>query len=135
MTPEYWNLSLNDFELIESIPVCGCGMPNQVYGLYHRVLASTPSSGEEDWPNWSDRLAATEGDERLYYVIAYVLDHLGATEHGGGVGGAWLTDKGERLLLLFDAWSEWGYEPNPCYDARGPDGPEPVWDPSPPGDK
>jgi hypothetical protein len=32
------------------------------------------------------------------WLTAYLCDALGWTEHGGGVGGAWLTDEGERAL-------------------------------------
>ena len=37
--------------------------------------------------------------------MMYVLDYKGFTEHGGSIGGCWLTDKGRRLLTVLDAWN------------------------------
>jgi hypothetical protein len=34
----------------------------------------------------------------LQYLVLYMLDHLDLTEHGGTVGGGWLTDKGKSVL-------------------------------------
>lgn len=36
-----------------------------------------------------------------------VMD-LQNTEHGSGIGGCWLTEDGERLLTVLDAWYESG---------------------------
>ena len=133
--PEDWNLSRADAELMWSLPVCGCGNPELAYDVYRRVLASTPAAygtraADEPWPTWEDRLAPVNGDETLFYVVAGVLDSIGATEHGGSIGGAWRTDKGERLLLLLTQHAAWDYEPMVCYDATGPGGVKcPVWSP------
>ncbi len=41
-----------------------------------------------------------------------MLDHAALTEHGGSVGGAWLTERGKRVLAALHApgaieeWSE-----------------------------
>ena len=40
--------------------------------------------------------------------MKYVLDSYGFTEHGGGIGGCWLTEDGERLLTVLDAWHDSG---------------------------
>lgn len=41
----------------------------------------------------------------LLQFMMYILDHKGFTEHGGSIGGCWLTDKGRRLLTVLDAWN------------------------------
>lgn len=116
-----------------SLPVCGCGLPELAYEIYRKVLASTPAAygtrtEDEPWPTWEQRLEPVNGDETLFYIVAGVLDHMRATEHGGSVGGAWRTDKGERLLLLLNQHAAWGYEPDVCTDATNADGSkEPVW--------
>ena len=51
-------------------------------------------------------------DDSIQYgmlqFLAYVLDDYGFTEHGSGIGGCWLTEDGERLLTVLDAWYESG---------------------------
>ena len=42
----------------------------------------------------------------LLQFMMYVLDRNGLTEHGGSIGGCWLTDKGRRLLTVLDAWHD-----------------------------
>lgn len=37
-----------------------------------------------------------------YYVFAYTLDAIGLTEHGSGIGSAWLTEEGEMFLWLLN---------------------------------
>lgn len=37
-------------------------------------------------------------DERLWYMTLYTLDAAGLTEHGGSVGGGWLSPAGETFL-------------------------------------
>jgi hypothetical protein len=64
----------------------------------------------------ADRLAATDGDERLFYVVAGVLDGMDCIEHGGSIVHSWATDKGRRLLGLLDRYAESGYEATPCQD-------------------
>ena len=44
----------------------------------------------------------------LLQFLMYVLDSYGFTEHGGGIGGCWLTEDGERLLAVLDAWHDSG---------------------------
>lgn len=119
--PEYWEVSQEDAELLWSLPVCGCGNPELAYEAYRGVLAATPAaydrrSQDEPWPTWEQRLAPVDGNETLFYVVAGVLDDMGATEHGGSLGGAWRTAKGERLLSLLDQHAVWGYEPIVTYD-------------------
>lgn len=47
-----------------------------------------------------DMLSVVGDDERLFYVAAYVLDDIEASEHGGSIWGAWITEKGSRLLAV-----------------------------------
>lgn len=116
MADEDFVLSEDDFNLLHALPVCGCGVPGTVYDLYRRQLRVTARTDDrDDWPTFGDRVDAADGNETLFYVVAYVLDHIEATEHGGGIGGAWLTDKGRRLLAILDRYAEVGYDAVPCY--------------------
>lgn len=83
-------LSEDDLDLLLELPVCGCGIPNTVYELYRAQLQATPLGAglpgydrEADQPDYSDRLAAAEGNETLLHVVAYVLDHIEADRPTG----------------------------------------------------
>lgn len=39
-------------------------------------------------------------DNELLLCLAYAMDGAGFTEHGGSIGGAWLTDEGKMFLFL-----------------------------------
>jgi len=41
---------------------------------------------------------AIEVTEFIRYFVFYMLDSKDWTEHGGGVGASWLTDKGKEIL-------------------------------------
>jgi len=70
---------------------CGCGSPEAACGALLRLLSFHPMY--EHWRN----AQAWVGNEGLLYLLLYQLDRLELTEHGGSVGGAWLTPKGEAV--------------------------------------
>jgi hypothetical protein len=46
----------------------------------------------------------------LEYLVLYMIDHLELTEHGGSVGGAWLTDKGKAVMAALQRERVDGFE-------------------------
>lgn len=116
MDGKYLELSEEDFDLLDEVPLCGCGLPEGVLRLYHDQLKVTARAYPDspDWPDYRDRVDAADGIEKLFHVVAYVLDAIEATEHGGNVSGAWLTDKGKRLLAILDRYAEVGFDATPC---------------------
>lgn len=80
-TGELGNGRMND-----TLGWCGCGNPEEVDKLMLHYLDSA---------KWlDDKFPRINNDaDRL---CAYIADDLGWTEHGGGVGGAWLTDAGRE---------------------------------------
>ena len=97
MMDDYWDITREELDLLCELPVCGCGRPAEVYDLYRSVLRAFVERGDA---------VGAAGDERMFYVVAYVLDHIDAIEHGGAVTYAWPTVKGERLLCLLDQYAE-----------------------------
>ncbi len=70
---------------------CGCGNPEDVDRW---MLAYLESRASEAWPKPSP-----EGvSEDAQYLLAMLADKLGWTEHGGSVGGCWLTDAGRTTI-------------------------------------
>lgn len=106
---------------------CGCGHPFSTLLFIRDVLKAhaaiswavrgeNPCGLPGDRPTYDEArdafnklLASEKGDDdtRLYYMTLYTLDAAGFTEHGGSVGGGWLTSTGEdfltSLLALTDA--------------------------------
>lgn len=99
---------------------CGCGMPEEVMALMRRVLEAMDAK----WTAWRAESGWTDKCEERYrafqsrlrelgladpaveYTYLYILDAAGLTEHGGGVGGCWLTPEGETLLSHLKAVAE-----------------------------
>ena len=90
---------------------CGCGMAETNLRYVRdclRHIANLRLVWEKEKPE--SEAAYKEWDEagkklmgNAEYFTRYVLDQKELTEHGGSVGGAWLTDKGEELLADLDA--------------------------------
>lgn len=70
---------------------CGCGCPEDAAGALLRLLRLHPLYEHYD------ELRAWVPDLGVQYLLLYQLDRLELTEHGGSVGGAWLTDKGTEV--------------------------------------
>lgn len=105
---------LMDYYMYEELNLCGCGNPEFTYSVIRKYLHI-----REDW--YMDKLKYDDVLQRykedlhidnndslqsgLLQFMMYILDYKGFTEHGGSIGGCWLTDKGRRLLTVLDAWN------------------------------
>lgn len=78
---------------------CGCGSPCDAWVEVHKELKRCGTEGDaKQAPN----------DSGLWYIMAYLLDHSGLTEHGTSIRWAWLTADGAAALAFLDEWgSEW----------------------------
>ena len=83
--------------------LCGCGAPEDAFNLCQKMLAcfdrrASRRSGE--WINAEKTLTELiYGDAATAaHVLAHLLTHLDLLEHGGSVGGSWLTTKGETVV-------------------------------------
>lgn len=84
------------------LKLCGCGSPEDAYNFCRDVLACFDRRGKGDWIQAEDAVAAIikERPGDAAHVIAHLLTHLDLLEHGGSVGGSWLTDNGARIVDL-----------------------------------
>jgi hypothetical protein len=80
---------------------CGCGCPEEACEILRRLLDAHPLHSKRD----IDEIVSPT----LMYFILYTLDHFDLTEHGGGVGGAWLSAKGSAVLAALNRESVDGY--------------------------
>lgn len=101
--------------------LCGCGQPEDAYNFCRDALACFDRRGCNDDPPTRDWINAGEALEKLIksqpeaaaHVFAHFLNHLKLLEHGGSVGGSWLTKDGARIIdigpvtdELDDDWEE-----------------------------
>lgn len=77
---------------------CGCGSPDAACRALRDLLAVHDLEDDR-----YDAMVKLLPDEGLRYLTLYTLDHFDLTEHGGSVGGAWLTDKGRMVLAALNA--------------------------------
>jgi hypothetical protein len=113
MTKEEAAHELNHF-FIDELSFCCCGCPASVAVLIRDVLRLCPLY---DHRSEFDKLLPTYG---IQYFVLYILDKADLIEHGGTVGGAWLTAKGEKLRADLEAVSIYDPELNSLF----PDSPE-----------
>lgn len=84
MTRQELRAFLNDW-------FCGCADPASAAKALHDLLALHPLYENRD------KVPALL-PEHLESLVLYTLDHFDLTEHGGTVGGGWLTEKGQVVL-------------------------------------
>lgn len=101
---------------------CGCGNPEEAIKLLRDVLSCIAErfNGNETLANKSferyvermEELLCYKSKYAIYLSYFYVMDSHGLLEHGGGVGGSWLTDSGKELLehLNIAAELDWDSE-------------------------
>lgn len=100
-------MSDSDYELeptekcCEIMGWCACGMPEKAVEALVQYLKAVEWAWEDRMERGSD-VAEKAGipNDGLFYLVAYIADERGLTEHGGSVGGAWLTDKGRDFIKL-----------------------------------
>lgn len=82
---------------------CGCGCPEEV----HRFTMKCVGAFDRDKVGWGGetgiaaiRSVVSADPEAAAYFIAYAIENMDLTEHGGSVGGSWLTERGKQFLEI-----------------------------------
>ena len=70
---------------------CLCGRPEDVLTLIRDELTRLEKK------EWTSEPGASD------YLLAYTIDRVGLSEHGGSLPYAWLTDKGHEILALLES--------------------------------
>lgn len=96
--------------------MCGCGNPEDTYEairrylhirkLWHKNKNITWDGVKEQYKTQLCIDVDNDIEHGVLQFMMYVLDHYDFTEHGSSIGGCWLTEKGEMLLTVLDAWHE-----------------------------
>lgn len=80
--------------------LCGCGSPEDAYNFCRDVLVAFDRRGKWDDAEGLVKTLILARPDQAAHVIAHMMTHLGVLEHGGSVGGSWLTNDGERIVDL-----------------------------------
>lgn len=94
------------------IPLCGCGSSDKMWQIVEAMLDR--AADHETKGSFYDPMPDLELSGTAVEFAAQVLDTSGMTEHGGGIGWAWLTEPGKLVLLFLrkyghdtDKWPEY----------------------------
>lgn len=105
--------SLNEFH--SEIGLCGCGAPEFTQEVIRQILTiqskrfDSTETYEERQKKFSDLCNSSMDNENYYGLIQFVLyifDNRRYLEHGGSIGGAWLSEKGIIYLDFLNAWNK-----------------------------
>ncbi len=88
----------------EILGFCGCGNPDSAMVFVRDILRLL-----EERKGFGEEIKKELPSDGIYYFVLYMLDNKGLTDHGGSIGGSWLSDKGKEVL----ADIEWCIE-NEC---------------------
>lgn len=95
-----------DFFYYEKLNWCGCGLPD-VAKMTVRDFLWALHGDVDHWEKREERFLEKFGvkdvyENNLLLCLAYALDAAELTEHGGSIGGAWLTEEGRMFLWLLE---------------------------------
>lgn len=103
----------NGFKKLYGLGFCGCGNPDTAYEALRDTLACFDAGdiSDGDWKARCERVDAwfKERGEGYSYLLLYFIDAAGLLEHGGSVGGSWLTEEGKNVLAVL---RDWGTDPD-----------------------
>ena len=96
-----------DFFQYDKLGWCGCGRPELALDAVRKYLDAVRARHEESVEAGTEMLENAFGhkyadSDGLLLCLAYTLDEAELTEHGSGVGRAWLTDEGAMFLTLLN---------------------------------
>lgn len=107
----------------DKIMGCGCNQPDAAYGLVRNILNLAPFYEDGNWQKVQELI----GSDGAFQIVIGVLTEAELLEHGGSMGGSWLTPKGEyvRDLMRRHEWrttgSDDGISPNGVDDNGYPE--------------
>lgn len=98
-----------NLELINELPICGCGKPDEVYELIHYWLKDIR---DKKFGHLHEYEKDKDVDIRFRYLLLYILDDHEFIEHGTTIHCPWITDKGNDLIDVLDEFEKLDYHYN-----------------------
>ena len=104
---------LKGLEAIREMKFCCCGNPDEGFAalLESLKIRDSGDGSEAAWKEraeriktWAYKLGGNyEARGSGYdFLLLYFMDAAGLLEHGGSVGGSWLSDKGKAVLAFLE---------------------------------
>lgn len=103
------------YYMYDCLGLCGCGIPEETFEVIRKYLHIKQDKGN-DLIDYYGQIERYKRDLEIQYdssiqygmlqFLMYILDDKGFTAHGSSIGSCWLTEDGERLLTVLDAWYE-----------------------------
>jgi hypothetical protein len=97
---------------LSKLPLCGCGRADKMREIVRDVLARAaqpwPKDGRTRRISLDEAMPQHDLSDIAVEFVAQALSETGHLEHGGSVGGSWLSEAG-RLVL--DFLREYGCDP------------------------
>jgi hypothetical protein len=81
---------------VDHVIGCGCNQPGAAYELVRGILDLTPFYEDGNWR----KVQALIGTDGAFQIVLGVLTDADLLEHGGSMGGSWITPKGEYVREL-----------------------------------
>lgn len=81
-------------EVMNMFGFCGCGNPEDIVENLHQYLIICKLRSDDRVPEEYKLNLSTD----IYRPYEYLADKAGLTDHGGSIGYAWITEKGDELL-------------------------------------
>ena len=83
------------------LKLCGCGNPEEAYSFCYGILKLCDRRDRS--AKWIDAQGAVKElirrePEIAAHTFLHLLTNLDLLEHGGSVGGSWLTTDGEKIV-------------------------------------
>ena len=105
------------YDLIyKKLNLCGCGSPVEIAFMIKDILKAINNKTNNNnldfdiqWKQYDMELFNTIGissSNIVYEFVLKVLDSVDVLEHGGSIGGAWLSDYGKELLCAYELINE-----------------------------
>ena len=87
---------------MDEIKICGCGNPEDAVELVRQILNLCPLHTDRRWEKAKELI----GSSGAFHIVLSDLTEAQLMEHGGSIGGSWLTDRGmdarDALNVLYE---------------------------------
>ena len=121
---------VHDF-YFEKLKFCGCGRPEDTLLFIKNLLViidekwkqeKTMDNHHERYTMFQNKLREvfefenkqednthfSDTQEGIIQFVLYYLNEVDILEHGGSVGGSWLSEEGKNVLQILNKITEWG---------------------------
>jgi hypothetical protein len=98
--------------IMDELGFCACGSPEEtidfiaeilkVFKWYADSIKDINDNLDRYYDEKESKLVALCGNEKSVYFIKYFLDSKRFLEHGGSIGGSWITSDGLEWLELYE---------------------------------